>query len=68
VIQAPADRVGFHALVRRELVDLKPGCRPRDAIAEGALGAAWGWTVSNTIAAGLALLASRLPDVVDRSR
>lgn len=29
---------------------------------DGALGAAWGWTVGNAIAAVLALLASRLPD------
>jgi O-antigen/teichoic acid export membrane protein len=28
----------------------------------GALGAAWGWTLGNTIAAGLALLAARLPE------
>ena len=28
----------------------------------GALGAAWGWTIGNTIAAVLALLASRLPE------
>jgi O-antigen/teichoic acid export membrane protein len=28
---------------------------------DGALGAAWGWTSGNTIAAGLALVASRLP-------
>jgi O-antigen/teichoic acid export membrane protein len=29
---------------------------------DGALGAAWGWTIGNTIAAGFALLASRLPE------
>lgn len=31
-------------------------------VGHGALGAAWGWTIGNTIAAGLALLAFRLPD------
>lgn len=32
------------------------------AARHGTIGAAWGWTVGNTIAAVLALLASRLPD------
>ena len=33
----------------------------------GALGAAWGWTIGNAIAAVLALLASRLPAARERA-
>ena len=35
---------------------------------DGALGAAWGWTIGNAIAAGIALVASRLPGPERRER
>jgi O-antigen/teichoic acid export membrane protein len=35
---------------------------------DGVLGAAWGWTIGNAIAAGIALLASRLPGPEGRER